>query len=196
MGAWIMAFFNDLGKKISQTSQDVIRKTKDASEIHKLDNLISDENKKITWIFREIGEKYYQLYATQHEECFDDYILRIEECKRKIEQLKEQINKIKAIKICPQCGKEISESARFCDSCGFKTEDAAETEKEENKNVCPQCRSAVEDTAVFCENCGAKLVSEPGQEEKISEEMVLKCKNCGYDIGDAAFCENCGTKVE
>lgn len=42
-----MAFFDDLGKKITQTGQGVVQKTKDTAETIKLNGMISDEEKNI-----------------------------------------------------------------------------------------------------------------------------------------------------
>lgn len=41
-----MAFFDEIGKKISQTGQGVVQKTKDMADVAKLNSLISEEEEK------------------------------------------------------------------------------------------------------------------------------------------------------
>ena len=85
-----MAFFDELGKKISQTSQGVVQKTKDTAEVIKLNGMISDEEKRINNLYTQI------------------------------EDLKQQIQHIKGVKVCNNCGAEIPENSMFCIGCGAK----------------------------------------------------------------------------
>ena len=41
-----MAFFDDLGKKISQAGQNAVQKTKEMTDIARINGMISDEEKK------------------------------------------------------------------------------------------------------------------------------------------------------
>ena len=50
---------------------------------------------------------------------------------------------------CKNCGKEISEGAKFCSSCG--------TAIGNKPRVCASCGTEIEEGAVFCANCGAAL---------------------------------------
>jgi membrane protease subunit (stomatin/prohibitin family) len=51
-------------------------------------------------------------------------------------------------KFCPNCGAEVSQTAKFCEICGQKLE----TERH-----CPNCGSKVNPHAKFCANCGTRL---------------------------------------
>ena len=43
---------------------------------------------------------------------------------------------------CPECGKEISDSAKMCPSCGYPIK------------ICPECKKIVYKNADKCDNCG------------------------------------------
>jgi len=49
--------------------------------------------------------------------------------------------------ICPSCGAQNPQSARFCQNCGQSL----------TPKACPSCGQQVAPTAKFCPNCGAKL---------------------------------------
>ena len=52
-----MAFWSDLGKKISDTTQSVVEKTKTSTDTLRLNGLISDEERNVQRIYAEIGKK-------------------------------------------------------------------------------------------------------------------------------------------
>lgn len=54
----------------------------------------------------------------------------------------------KKIKLCPKCGAELNENARFCTACGFKLE---------SKKECLNCHAQNPPEARYCLMCGQKL---------------------------------------
>ena len=96
---------------------------------------------------------------------------------------------------CPECGKEISDKAKFCIHCGFtlneaassvnkSSSDAPETKIEykelhsngrifhyiddSSKPLCPHCNKPVDWVATICSNCNKSIM------EKSSENTVEK----------------------
>ena len=65
---------------------------------------------------------------------------------------------------CTNCGKELTEEAKFCLECGTKVDN--ETAQQENKTLtCADCGSELKEGAMFCTKCGksvSKNESEPG----------------------------------
>ncbi len=116
----MVSIFNDLGKKISQTSQEAVKKAKELAEIAKLNSSISDEEKNINKYFSQMGEKYLELYGDTTEEPFASYCESIRASKMKIKNYEQEIKLIRNIKICTNCGAEYSNNALFCSSCGHK----------------------------------------------------------------------------
>lgn len=51
-----MAFFDDLGKKLSQAGQTAVQKTKEITDIARINGLISDEEKKVNNNYYQIGK--------------------------------------------------------------------------------------------------------------------------------------------
>lgn len=55
-----MAFFNDLGKKITTVAGDAAVKAKDVAEIAKLKTEIASEQKKVQQGFAELGRLHFE----------------------------------------------------------------------------------------------------------------------------------------
>lgn len=183
-----MAFFDELSKKISQTSQGVVQKTKDTAEILKLNSAISDEEKKINSFYTELGKAYFEKYCDSCEEDFQNTITSIKESQAKVEQFSEQVKKLKGIVRCPNCNNDVQYGSPFCNSCGTKLETEKPAPTVADKK-CTKCGAPLGENSAFCTRCGAKVEQPAPANEKT-------CTNCGNLIGDSAFCTRCGTKVE
>lgn len=113
-----MAFFDDLGKKLSQAGQSAVQKTKEMADIAKLNSAISDEEKRIDNSYLEIGKLYVSLHDAEHEADFDSLIAAIHESEAKVKDYQQQIKDIKGVVKCEKCGAEVPSNAAFCSSCG------------------------------------------------------------------------------
>lgn len=116
------SLFNDLGKKISQTSQEAVKKAKELAEIAKLNSSISEEERNINKFLTQMGEKYLELYGDTTEEPFASYCESIRTSKKKIKSLEKEIRFIRNIKTCSNCGADNPNDSVFCSSCGHKQE--------------------------------------------------------------------------
>ncbi len=54
-----MGFFDELGKKISGASQEVVQKGKEMADTAKFNSMIHDEERKISAVYGKIGKKYF-----------------------------------------------------------------------------------------------------------------------------------------
>lgn len=184
-----MAFFDNIGKKLSQTGQAAVQKTKQMADVAKLNSDISDEEKKSTNIYYQIGRLYVSLHKDNPESDFEVLIEQLNESQTKIENLKQQIQDIKGVKRCSTCGAEIPNNATFCSSCGTaviqqKAVDAA------NLIKCTNCGKMIEKGMRFCTFCGNEVVVPQIQ------SVEKKCLSCGAVLDEgAAFCTNCGKPV-
>lgn len=113
-----MAFFNDLGKKLSQAGQATVQKTKELADVAKLNSMISDEEKRINNAYTEIGKLYVELHESDNEEAFTALIESIRQANEKIADLKNQAAEIKGIVKCDKCGAEVAKGSAFCGACG------------------------------------------------------------------------------
>lgn len=203
-----MAFFEDLGKKISQTSQGVLQKTKDSAEILKLNGMVSDETKKINGLYTEIGKKYFEIHSDSPEEALESLVSQVKDSQKKIDDYAEQVKKLKGVTKCLNCGGDVQYGSPFCTNCGARlTVPEAEVEVapavDPNAKICAKCGKAVNGDSAFCIFCGAKLeeapVEAPVEENapaEAPETNVRVCPNCNFEItDDSLFCVKCGTKL-
>ncbi len=129
-----MAFFDELGKKISQAGQSAVQKGKEIADIARINSSISDEERKIDDSYREIGKLYFSLHGENPDVDFAALVAGIQESGNKITEYRQQIKDIKGVVCCEKCGAEVSSNAAFCSSCGapMPVVKPVETQPEEN----------------------------------------------------------------
>ena len=132
-----MDFFSKLGSKITDTTDKVAQKTKDAVELGKLKSQISAEEGRIQAAFLEIGKKFFEKNAGEVGEEFVEDFNIINEAKAKIAEFTNLIMDIKGTYNCPNCGKEVATTAAFCANCGSKLEAPAKAEKAQTVEETP-----------------------------------------------------------
>lgn len=113
-----MPVFNDIGKKISQTGQDAVKKTKDMLETGRLNTLINAEQKKIAGLYQQIGKAYFELFSANPDEHLADLCAQISQSMHAIDDWQVEIDRLKGVAACPACGAENMLMANFCNFCG------------------------------------------------------------------------------
>lgn len=154
-----MAFFDQLGKKISSTSQNMMQKAKGLVDITGLKSQISDEEKKINKYYYNLGKMYYASQKESPLPEFEELVGMLNGSFAKIDELNEMITTIENVKICPNCGTPIEDDMIFCTGCGAKIEHGVPKEaaqEEAPARFCTNCGAPLQSDAIFCMNCGAK----------------------------------------
>lgn len=198
-----MPFFNELGKKITQVSQNAIQKTKDVTDTVKLNSAISEEERNIERRYSEIGKLYASLHAADYEKAFEPMMRSIRESEERIAGHRRQVQDIKGFVPCPNCGVEVPADAAFCNGCGapMPKRPAVSESVDPNMTKCPNCGALVSKEMRFCTSCGNPLPEKTEQEPEVSqeqpvEESVKKCSHCGAECPEGTiFCMNCGEKI-
>ena len=90
-----MGFFDDLGKKLSDASQDVMQKGKEMADTAKFNSQIHDEEKKIAGVYSKIGKKYFEVFENAPSEEFKAFIEEIHAAQAKIAEIQEKLNALK-----------------------------------------------------------------------------------------------------
>ncbi len=204
-----MPFFEEMGKVVSQVGNDTIRKTRDFSDVTKLNTQISYSENAIKEIFGQIGRKYFEENAKEIPEGYGELFQNISIQMNKIEECRNQINLIKGLICCRKCGSVVSNKSVFCPSCGEKMLEMPAIDAVGGK-VCSSCGAFVKPDQKFCTNCGKIIVKDHKEELDKTEETAVKenipqekeitkkyCSVCGMELSDEdVFCLICGTKVE
>jgi len=118
-----MAFFDDVSKKLSEAGKSVANSTKNMAETAKLNSSISDERKKLTDLYQKLGEAYYVKYQENPDPEFAELVNGAKEAIDKIVTLREDLQKVKGIRLCPSCGAENPSNNTFCSKCGQKMDE-------------------------------------------------------------------------
>lgn len=129
-------------------------KTKNLTTTVSLNSQISEQEKKLDSLYKELGTKYYSLYNQYKVPELLDICENINQSNQKIKDLQDQIKKLKGIKKCISCGRDIPYEAVFCPSCGTNAYNKNDNAKD---RVCSNCGSELKPEATFCTNCGMKV---------------------------------------
>ncbi len=149
-----MAFFDDISKKLSQVSQNAVGKTKDTADIFKLKNEISEEERKIVALYNEIGRLYASLHYEDFEPSFANLMTSLKESVAAIELRQAQIQNIRNVTTCSNCGAEIARESMFCSACGAQKEARVEVS---SPLRCASCGKPLENGSKFCTYCGTPV---------------------------------------
>jgi len=151
-----MAFFERIGKKITDAGQNVAQQTKNFADIAQLNSSVSEKERKISQLYTEIGQAYYEKYKDAADTDMNEQISQITALFAEIKECQEKIKQIRGIGKCPSCGADVPANAAFCNACGAKIL-VEETSTDAGKRHCPACGAVVAEGNAFCNQCGAKL---------------------------------------
>ena len=152
-----MAFFDELGAKLTKTGQMAAQKTNDLAETAKL-NMRTGELNKV------IQEQYARLGAPEEE--LAEICAAITKANEELESIRLDLQRIRQLKVCPACGAENPSDASFCSKCSAQLPELPPKPAEPGARFCFNCGGKVAVTAQFCTKCGTKLppVEAPAQE--------------------------------
>lgn len=179
-----MDFINKALGAITKTGNEVGQKAKGTAEIAKLKNKIMTKENAVKAIYAEIGKYVYENLKEDAPEEIAEKMTKIDVELEEIAKCKEAINKLKGVRKCENCGKEVVASYAFCPSCGSKMPepvvDIVEEVADVTEDVCNECET-MED---FGETC-AEAVEDV--KEEIAEAVDEVCE--AYEEKVDAFTE-------
>ena len=160
-----MAFFEQLGKKLSDAGQGVAQQTKNFADVSRLNGTISDKERQITQLYQSIGQAYYQRHQNDGDLEFQSETEEIKKLLSEIAQHQEEIKRIKGVVKCPSCGADVPAQAAFCNSCGTKMASHVPVQTPAGETrTCSACGAVLTKDNLFCTHCGAKLEEKENQE--------------------------------
>ena len=201
-----MGFFDGIGKKVTDVGQMAIQKTKETLDIARISSMITQEENKINNTYYQIGKLYVSIHGNDREDDFVGMVDSVTVMEKKIADYRKQIQEIKGVQHCRNCGAEIPKGVAFCSFCGSSMAMISAQDNGQDYTKCPSCCSVIKKGARFCTVCGKPMIQSVLQEMPITneiesgepqEESIERvCPNCSAkQAEDSAFCTECGTKL-
>lgn len=117
-----MALFDEIANVVNQVGQTTVQKTKEITELSKINSLILAEENKVKNYHVQIGQKYIKHMTEDMETLFTEETKGVLESQEKIRNYKQQIKDIKGIQQCPNCTADVPKGVIFCSLCGTEVE--------------------------------------------------------------------------
>lgn len=109
-----MAFFDELGKVISDKSKEAANRVKDITGVLQLKSKLSAEKDKINKAYITLGKAYYDRHEGELEGKFADEFHTIQAGLVKIASLEDEIAELEGTRVCAECGAKVEKNAAFC----------------------------------------------------------------------------------
>ena len=119
-----MSFFDDLGKTITSTSQEVVKKARSLAEQNSLRMQLKEQEARRNKAFERIGRLYFGKLADAGAADLPEDIVEecaiIKDAAASIENLNIRLNELKGYGTCVSCGAQMDAEDVFCAKCGTK----------------------------------------------------------------------------
>jgi len=169
-----MAFFQDLGKKISTAASDASKKTSEMIEISKLNSSINAEKSSITEVQKKIGGLVYELFISG-EQLSEVLVADLQIIAEKNQNIAGFENKIAEIK---------AEAERHKEEAALVAAAAQEQRQQQQAEAASQ--PPVQQ---------AEAASQPPEQQAPPAAGTKFCVGCGAPLESGMiFCGTCGTK--
>ena len=150
-----MSFFNDLGKKTTETTAKIATEAKLKIEI-------AENKERIKDLYIELGRKIYENHVREEDlnihEFISDDCSKIDEISKQIEEARREILVLNNKKMCKKCYAEIETTYLFCPECGEK--------QKEEKTILEKAEEKLDKSDISSENQReAKIVKEELQQK-------------------------------
>jgi len=150
-----MINFDDLGKKLGETVDNVSAMAGKSIEIQKLRNQVRNLERGNALDIQSLGRMVYQgfLDGVKLEDKPGEICEGIKSREEGIEELLNKIALLKGVRTCPKCGKTASKEMVYCPYCGTELPPLPEEDLEEAE-------------------VGEEVTEEPTVAEEVAEEVV------------------------
>ena len=146
-----MNSLDDLGNEILKTASDALGKVKEVTEVVKLKDTISGEERKISGYYQEIGKLFYDSNPDNSDELYKTLFENVKISEKQIEECQDRIFEIKKVIQCKQCGEKMPYAAKYCSNCAAEMVkppvSQPESEEEEVQPVADVVEEAVQPVA-------------------------------------------------
>ncbi len=108
------------GRSVGRAADATSKKASELASATRIRLLMFDLNTECDVLYKDIGKMVYDLHRGEEvsSEEMDAKIAAVDEKQSKLAALRDELNGMKSVVICPQCGKQCSKEDSFCSSCG------------------------------------------------------------------------------
>ncbi|MDO5556765.1 MAG: hypothetical protein Q4G05_00770 [Clostridia bacterium] len=128
-----MDLINKITQKATETYKNTTHTASKFAKEAKLKMVISENKGKIEDIYEEIGKNIYEAHIREEEinveEIIKEECSKIDALAKEIEDLRQEILKLKDLKQCKKCAYELDLEYSYCPKCGQKMDEEVELEK-------------------------------------------------------------------
>lgn len=125
-----MGILEKVGGTIASTGKGMADKAKTSissmSDLSKIKRQIVVEEEKVKGIYAEIGKKYFNEVHDCPDAKYSKLFADANFYNGIIENLNQQLNVMKGVKVCENCGAEVNVNFAFCGLCGAKLPQASD----------------------------------------------------------------------
>ena len=115
-----MGLFDDFMAKLTNAGKGVSQKVNETVAVTRLQGQISAKEAEVKDTFVEIGMAYFEKYKDAGECEFMEKVEKVIGLRTEIDCLGDEIDKIKGVIRCPECGATVDDDALFCPKCGWE----------------------------------------------------------------------------
>lgn len=150
---------DDLGKRLTSAGKTTVQKTKELTDIARLNASINEEERAQKNLFLQLGREYFNNHAANPEEAFRETVQEITESLGRVKEMQKRINDIRGMRECEECGAEVRLGAIYCPACGVKLKEYVAPEREAGTvpERCTSCGKELSEADHYCPTCGAKI---------------------------------------
>lgn len=118
-------FFEDLGKKITETAGAVTKKTEEMVGVQKIKSQIRLEERNKENTLQELGKQVYDRYqkGEQVDADFVGLCESIAQYEEAIHSSLKELAELKGMTLCQNCNGELRPEMIYCPKCGTKVEE-------------------------------------------------------------------------
>ena len=151
-----MAFFDELGSKLTQTGKKTKEMASNLMDAAKVNNQLGDLNKEIQTLYTQLGELYYKTCGDAPDAALAELCAQVRAKEEAVAAARADLQRLKNVKVCPDCGHENQPNANFCAHCSAKLPELPKPEPAVG-GFCPGCGAPLGPNDHFCGKCGARL---------------------------------------
>lgn len=150
-----MDFLNGFGRRVNDIARSVSERTREGVELTRLQADLRGATGEMEKLYADYGRACRAVNEGVGDQGAADALLAlIRDCERRVEALTRQLDDVRDIRRCPQCGATNPKAAPVCEACGTAlTVEAARSDRPRAR-WCPHCGAALEGEATRCVVCG------------------------------------------